>query len=327
MNWLLDRLGDEATRSALAWLGGGIAALAAGMWTVIKFWLERRVQKPRGRADGDAKPSSSSSNVRVSASGGSVAGGRDVNIGMKSLHVVVGGLLLVGLLLFGASFIGDRVVREAVDPLPPIPAFSLSLTCGDDTKGSPFTLSDDERKSLVDFAEFFDQHRDQPVYVSMAIEKACGGCGCPREVPLEKYFNDEIVDDQTDEEIQKGSLLIDSAPPQSAGDQVSDHGARINHEGIAMVAFAPQDWAYGITFHMPRASQLSDPQYRSGEYGFFMKFDGLFNARNLDRTGGANLSLDPIQPSETQLQQLRCIRDAGTLSKSQRLYLGCSDRF
>lgn len=90
-----------------------------------------------------------------------------------------------------------------------------------------------------------------------------------------------------------------------------------------MLAFAPGDWAVAVTFHMPRAAQLSDPQYTSGEYGTFVRFDGLFLARSLERTGGANLSLDPIHPSELQTKQLRCIREGASMTQSQRLYLGC----
>jgi hypothetical protein len=54
-------LKDPANRTVLAWIGGGIVAVAGGLWTVIRFFAGR---------EGGSSPS-------VSADKSSVAIGRD----------------------------------------------------------------------------------------------------------------------------------------------------------------------------------------------------------------------------------------------------------
>ena len=58
-------LSDPDNQQTLAWLGGGLAIVAAGFWAVIKFNLSR---------------SSASSKPSISADRGSIAAGRDVKV-------------------------------------------------------------------------------------------------------------------------------------------------------------------------------------------------------------------------------------------------------
>jgi hypothetical protein len=50
---------DEANRTVLAWIGGGVVVVVGGVWVVFKFFVDR-------------KPT-------ASATGGGVAAGRDIN--------------------------------------------------------------------------------------------------------------------------------------------------------------------------------------------------------------------------------------------------------
>ncbi len=60
-------LQDEANRTVLAWIGGGVVVIAGGLWGVVKYRSERKTEKPAG----PPPPS-------VSASHGGVAAGRDI---------------------------------------------------------------------------------------------------------------------------------------------------------------------------------------------------------------------------------------------------------
>jgi hypothetical protein len=64
-----DFLKDPNNRTIISWVGGGIAAVAAGIWAVIKFMAKKGDQKP-------SKPS-------VNADRGSMAAGRDIKINAR----------------------------------------------------------------------------------------------------------------------------------------------------------------------------------------------------------------------------------------------------
>jgi hypothetical protein len=57
-------------QAVLSWIGGGIAAVAAGIWAVVKFMAKNSNQKP-------SKPG-------VSADHGSMAAGRDISVNARS---------------------------------------------------------------------------------------------------------------------------------------------------------------------------------------------------------------------------------------------------
>jgi len=67
-------LQDEANRTVLAWIGGGVVVVVGGLWAGFKFFLSK--QEP-------TTPSPST----ISATGGSVVAGRDIRnskIGTRS---------------------------------------------------------------------------------------------------------------------------------------------------------------------------------------------------------------------------------------------------
>jgi hypothetical protein len=61
-----DFLKDPNNRTIISWVGGGLAAVAAGSWAVIKFMAKKGDQKP--------------SQPIVSADRGGIAAGRDISI-------------------------------------------------------------------------------------------------------------------------------------------------------------------------------------------------------------------------------------------------------
>jgi hypothetical protein len=56
-------------QAVLSWIGGGIAAVAGGIWAVVKFMAKNGDQKP-------SKPG-------VSADHGSMAAGRDISVNAR----------------------------------------------------------------------------------------------------------------------------------------------------------------------------------------------------------------------------------------------------
>lgn len=313
MNWLQQLLNDPALRAGIGWLAAGFASLASGIWVVARFYLERRLRmnKPPDAAK------SFRIDQKITASGNAIAAGRDANIGVKGLHVVVLILLLVATLLFGLSAFGDHFVRSAVGEASPIPEFSLSLTCGSTDAKNPYQLSVEEKNNLVDFVDFIEQNHDKAVYVSVRIDKECAACGCPRARQEDPDHPLDFVKPYI------GALHIDGRNVQERKKYFSGWGTKMNLEGVELMAFAPDDWAVSHSIFLPRPEHLSESQYRSGEYGTFARFDGLFTARYFGGTGGNALQLDIIRPSDRQEAQLRCIRERGNLSSRQRLYLGC----
>jgi hypothetical protein len=63
-------LKDGSNQAVLSWIAGGIAAVAAGIWAIIKFMAK----------NGDQKPSQPS----ISADHGSMAAGRDISVNARS---------------------------------------------------------------------------------------------------------------------------------------------------------------------------------------------------------------------------------------------------
>jgi hypothetical protein len=64
LSYIWSFLRDEGNRAVLAWVGGGIVALAGGIWAVFKFYLSERKK---------SEPSPT-----VKATRGGVAAGRDI---------------------------------------------------------------------------------------------------------------------------------------------------------------------------------------------------------------------------------------------------------
>lgn len=313
MNWLQQLLSDPSQRDAIGWIAGGIAAVASGIWVVLRFFIESK-----SKNNVSIRPAHAlRTEQRISASGHAVAAGRDANIGLKGAYVVVLVLFLVAILMFGLSAFGDNFVRNVVGERSSVPAFKLSLSCGSSAAKNPYQVDESERQSIVKFVNFVEQHQDQVVYLDVRIDRECAACQCARSVKEEP---DNPVDF---EEPYVGSIYIDGRTVQERRKYFAGWGTKMNIEGIELMMFAPKDWTVSHSVFLPRPEHLSETQYRSGEYGTFVKFDGLFTARFFEETGGRAIELDVLHPSDQQEKQLRCIRQGDHLSTQQRLYLGC----
>ncbi len=100
MNSVWAFLADPVNREILAWLGGGLAAVAGGIWTVLTFFLDRR-----NAGDGAEAPGPGSVNIRVSSG---LSGGQTI-----LLVLVVAGAVLMAAGLFGGRI--DAVQSVVVD--------------------------------------------------------------------------------------------------------------------------------------------------------------------------------------------------------------------
>jgi hypothetical protein len=112
-------LSSAENRETLAWIGGGLAVLASGLWVVIKHYTTRPVPKPAA----ETRPG--------------LAGGREIRIGdvaLSRLALVLAALSVV-LLGIGAvlgrgdtitgSVTADRDIRDSTITIgapPPQPA-------------------------------------------------------------------------------------------------------------------------------------------------------------------------------------------------------------
>ena len=313
LNWIEQLLGDPNLREAIGWLAGGVAALASGIWVVVRFFIERRT---KGDKSGDNKGIPRVTQ-KITSSGHAVAAGRDANIGVKGAYIVVLVFFLVAILLFGLSAFGDNFVRTVVGERVSIPAFSLSISCGSSLVKNPYQISEVERRNIVSFVDFIEQNNGEVVYINIRIDQECAACECLRTV---KEDSEKPLDL---EEPYIGALYIDRRTVQDRKEYFSGWGSRMELEGIELLMFVPGDWAVSHSVFLPRPEHLTESQYRSGEYGTFAQFDGLFTARFSGGTGGNALQLDVLHPSDQQQKQLRCIRDGTHLSALQRLYLGC----
>ncbi|WP_156899892.1 hypothetical protein [Luteimonas mephitis] len=189
-----------------------------------------------------------------------------------------------------------------------LPAFDLTLSCGEADAPDPFRLSAPERQALADFVAFVEEHQDRVVYVGVRIQQACAACGCPRTQARDDGDAGDISDDRDDG--FAGTLAIDTGDADTRRDGFAGDGwggARMFLEGVLLEADVP-GWAVVHEIFLPRWRHLDNPQYRAGEYGTFARFDGLFVARFHGRTGVNMLHLDVLDPSERQLAQLDALR-------------------
>lgn len=313
MSWIDQVLNNPAQREAIGWLAGGVAVLASGIWAVVRFLIERR----KGGNKAGSHAGATRVNQTITASGSSVAAGRDANVGVKGAYVVILVLFLVAILLFGLSAFGDSLVRSAVGENSSIPKTYLSLSCGLSGSNNPYQVSASERKNLIDFVDFVRRNQDRVVYLDVRIDQECAACQCARSIEEDS----ENLPDY--DEPYTGALYIDdrTAEEQRDGPSGWDKGASM--EWIELKFFSPSDLAVSHEIFLPRPEHLTEPQYRTGEYGTFARFDGLFTARFSGGTAGNRLRIDVLDPSDQQGKQLRCIREESQLSVQQRLYLGC----
>ena len=74
---------------------------------------------------------------------------------------------------------------------------------------------------------------------------------------------------------------------------------------------------------LPRYKHMSSSQYRTGSYGAFVSFSGLFTARYEGATGGNTVWFDVLHPSEEQLRFIECMRYGESMGLWRRIELGC----
>ncbi len=82
-----DFLKDGTNQAVLSWIGGGIAAVAAGIWAIVKFMAKIGDQKSPGPSVGADRSSMAAGrdmkiNVRGGADRGGIAAGRDITFGL-----------------------------------------------------------------------------------------------------------------------------------------------------------------------------------------------------------------------------------------------------
>ncbi len=105
-------------RETLAWLAGGVATAAGGLWVVVRYLLDRSASRPA--PDSAAKAPGKPAGPAVSATTGGLAAGRDLQAGRDitfnqdripkgAIGLAALGLLLLGYALFNS---GDRITAQ-----------------------------------------------------------------------------------------------------------------------------------------------------------------------------------------------------------------------
>jgi hypothetical protein len=96
-------LSDPDNQQTLAWLGGGLVAVAGGLWAVIKFFFPR---------SSGGKPTSQT----ISADRGGIAASGNVSIGsrhgLSGIEVALLVAIVIGGLLLAAALAGTRITVE-----------------------------------------------------------------------------------------------------------------------------------------------------------------------------------------------------------------------
>lgn len=328
---------DEDNRATIAWLFGSMAAVASALWAGLQFLFRKKDEK---------KDEGTPRQQYISADRGGIAGGRDVNVGLRGLSLLLLIVVIISVAILLASRIGDRLVGQLVGEGAPLEKVSLSLFCGladDDRAHWVFT---DEANQLAAFVDELSDHEGQPIYASVRIERECNACECQREL-LNFENSTSIPWDEIDREPefiisdQNGSLEpvlnpdFERRPDDVQGEvffnlrpvaERQEWGLDVPsiwREGYEIFALLPDYWAYTHVIYLPRRHHLTAAQYRSGEYGAVISFDGVFIARSYDQTGGGARHLEPMELNETLQAQLSCIREDREPTALNRLLWGC----
>jgi hypothetical protein len=104
-------------RETLAWLAGGVATAAGGLWVVVRYFLDRSANHPA--PDSAPKTPGKPAGPVVTAAGGLAAGrnlrvGRDVTLNQNRIPWAAFGLAALGLLLLGYALVtsGDQITAQ-----------------------------------------------------------------------------------------------------------------------------------------------------------------------------------------------------------------------
>lgn len=328
-------LNDEY-REVLTWISGGIASIAAGAWLVIS------VKAGKNR---NASHEPVTKNQRIIARHGGMAAGRDIRIGLRGLNLVLFVVIMASLVVIVATRFGERIVDVISNEDAGIPEFNLSLYCGEPGDPRAHWAYLREAEVIANFVNFLDEFNGSEVYVSVKIDKACNSCECVREsIKLDSAvespydiireyppkfigFEENNVRENPEYQLSESSVL---------GEVFFDHRSideresifrldtpRMWVEGYEIFAILPEHWAYTYSIFLPRESHLSSGQYRSGEYGSALSYDGIFIARSYDGTGGGARHLDPTVISDENNKKLMCIRDGRKRTAVSKIFEGC----
>jgi hypothetical protein len=304
-------LSTPDNREVITWLGSGIAAIAAALWVIIKFFSKK-----------GAGPSPHPTNQTITADRGGVASGRDTHIGVKGLSLLLILLFFLAVSTVLASNFGKRITDVIIGDDAPIPEVSLALSCGREDEGSPNALKDGEFAQLNKFTELASEMPDQTIYFSVDIELPCAACGCPRA--------DIGMDDReiTDTDLENGSVYFDSRTTEERRNLWADTYSSTPPmwiEGLEVTAFGGvnNDWATTHYYFLPKYKHLNAQQYRKSGYGMFMVYDGLFALRYYFGTGADVVYLDPIEPTVEEKLKLACIRNSRSPTFMNKLRYGC----
>lgn len=292
-------------RATLSWLFGGVAAVAAAIWTVFVYF----------RKTGGTPPSSS--NVTISGDDNEVAG-RDINKGAGGFLLLIILVFFLAVTLLITSQFRDRIRRIVASP-PALPVTELALGCGENLSFAD-ELQGNERQQLEDAWTVAETNTDKTVYLSVTIERDCNACACKR---AQMKSDNAYRSSRTKASIAKGSIFYDNETTDQRRARFTEQVPTMWIEGLHILAYAFDHWAVGLGIFLPRYQHLSDSQYRKAAYGYFTKFDGLFTVRLHEQTGQVAVYYDVVQPNAAQLEQLACIRDNRPRTAFNTLIYGC----
>ncbi|WP_454700886.1 hypothetical protein [Agrobacterium burrii] len=304
-----DFLTSADNRATLSWLSGGVAAIAAALWTVFVYF-----RKNPGNPSSAPPPPAQ---VNISGNKNQVAG-RDINKGAGGFLLLVILVFFLAVTLLLTSQFGDRIRRIVASP-PSIPTMELALGCGENLSFAD-ELQDNERQQLEKAWTVAETNTDQPVYLSVTIERDCNACACKR---AQMKSDNADRSSRTQASIAKGSIFYDNETTDQRRERFTEQVPSMWIEGLHILAYAFDHWAVGLGVFLPRYQHLSDSQYRRAAYGYYTKFDGLFTARLYEQTGQVAVYYDVIQPSVAQLEQLACIRENRPRTVFNTLAFGC----
>ncbi|MDP5217862.1 hypothetical protein Q5Y75_11590 [Ruegeria sp. 2205SS24-7] len=341
MESIWEFLSSPNNQDTISWIAGGIAAIAAGLWAVLKLLYSPKPAKPPN------------GNLNVTADRGGIAGGRDVNIGLRGLSLFLILLAVLSFAILLASRIGDRIIGHAVGEDQALERVELSLFCGvNDDLTAPWVYFD-EATQLSDFVDLIEELDGRPVYVQAKIERYCNACECQREVtrldgdvdnwiqpPWEKMSEREpefLMNEKDDGGIELvvnpnyspnpddvyGWAIFEAYRMEERKEWWGLDAPEIWTEGYQIMAVLPEFWAYSYSIYLPRRRHLRAEQYRSGEYGTVLAFDGIFVARSYDGTGGGVRHLEPLNLDNELEAKLTCIREGRAPTLANKLFWGC----
>jgi hypothetical protein len=312
--------------------------VASALWAGLQLLFRKK---------GEQKDESAPRQQYISADRGGIAGGRDVNVGLKGLSLLLLIVAIISVAILLASRIGDRLVGRLFGEGAPLEEVTLSLFCGvtgDERAHWAFT---EEANQLAAFVDALREREGEPIYASVRIERECNACECQREL-LNHENSISIPWDEIDREPKfittdrNGSLIwpvanpdFERHPDDVQGDvyfnlrpleERQEWGLDVPsiwREGYEIFATLPDYWAYTHVIYLPRRHHLTAAQYSSGEYGTVISFDGIFIARSFDRTGGGLRHLEPMELDGDLRAKLNCIREEREPTALNSLLWGC----